>query len=86
MIGLEFTNKLIPLFLKEIKHKIIIIEKQKHIALVAHDDRKQDLIDWVLFNKSELVVIFLVATGTTARLLLEQVTLPVKAYTSLQEN
>lgn len=59
-----------------------IIKKQKHIALIAHDNRKDDLINWVLRNKDILYKHFLCGTGTTARLLGERAGLPVKAYKS----
>ncbi len=58
------------------------IEKQKRIALVAHDNRKQDLINWVNHNKATLNKHFLCGTGTTARLIAEQTELPVVAYNS----
>ena len=32
------------------------MKKQKSIALVAHDNRKKDLIEWVRFNKDKLRV------------------------------
>lgn len=56
--------------------------KQKHIALVAHDNRKQDLIEWAKSNKEILSRHFLCGTGTTARLITEQTGLPIKAYKS----
>jgi methylglyoxal synthase len=55
---------------------------QKHIALVAHDNRKEDLIDWVKYNKGVLGGHFLCGTGTTARLIAEHTGLPVTAYKS----
>ncbi|MBP3886721.1 MAG: methylglyoxal synthase [Cellulosilyticum sp.] len=58
------------------------MEKQKRIALVAHDNRKQDLINWVNNNKVALNKHFLCGTGTTARLIVEQTELPVVAYNS----
>lgn len=39
--------------------------KQKTIALVAHDNRKKDLIEWVEFNRGTLAQHKLVCTGTT---------------------
>lgn len=42
---------------------------RKHIALVAHDNKKADLLEWALFNRELLVQHSLVATGTTGRLL-----------------
>ncbi|MEP0823504.1 MAG: methylglyoxal synthase [Ignavibacterium sp.] len=40
----------------------------KHIALVAHDNRKKDLIEWVEWNWKMLLDHKLVCTGTTGRL------------------
>jgi len=39
------------------------------IALVAHDNRKQDLMDWVGYNWEKLLAHQIVATGTTGRML-----------------
>ena len=39
-----------------------------NIALVAHDSRKQELVDWVRFNAGSLKHCHLYCTGTTARL------------------
>ncbi len=44
------------------------MKKKKLIALVAHDNRKQDLIDWVEYNWKELIMHDLVCTGTTGSL------------------
>lgn len=58
------------------------IRAQKSIALVAHDNRKQDLINWVEKNERLLSRHFLCGTGTTAKLVSERTGLPVKAYRS----
>jgi methylglyoxal synthase len=44
---------------------------QKTIALVAHDNRKRDLIEWVSWNHTILAEHKLVCTGTTGRLVEE---------------
>ncbi len=44
------------------------MEKSKRIALVAHDNRKKDLIEWVDWNWSALLDHRLVCTGTTGSL------------------
>src|SRR5437660_7664553 len=41
----------------------------KKIALVAHDDKKHDLLEWAKFNKTLLAQHELYATGTTGKLL-----------------
>ncbi len=56
--------------------------KQKHIALVAHDNRKQDLINWVKSKADILGRQFLCGTGTTAQLISENTGLPVKRFKS----
>lgn len=58
------------------------IEKQKHIALIAHDSKKQEIVEWVEENKDILKNHFLCGTGTTARLIAEKTELPVRAYNS----
>jgi methylglyoxal synthase len=42
---------------------------EKTICLVAHDNKKDDLTDWVLFNRHLLGIHRLVATGTTGTIL-----------------
>ncbi len=58
------------------------IGKQKHIALIAHDGMKKELIEWCDEHKEVLSKHFLCGTGTTARLITEYTDLPVKAYNS----
>ncbi len=58
------------------------IEKQKNIALIAHDNRKGDLIRWTSKNKDVLNKHSLCGTGTTAKLISEETGLHVKAYKS----
>lgn len=58
------------------------IGKQKSIALIAHDNMKDDLIQWVQVNKKSLGKHFLCGTGTTAGLISEKVQLPVRAFKS----
>jgi len=47
------------------------MESIKTIALVAHDNRKRDLIEWFEYNYRSLVRHKLVCTGTTGRLIEE---------------
>lgn len=58
------------------------IGKQKHIALIAHDSKKAELVQWVEENKQVLANHFLSGTGTTARLIADKTGLPVKGYNS----
>ena len=48
-----------------------ILGKRKKIALVAHDHKKADLMEWAIYNKTALAKHELFATGTTGRLLEE---------------
>ena len=60
----------------------LTIEKQKNIALIAHDNKKVELIDWCNEHKEILKKHFLCGTGTTARMITDQTGLPVKGYNS----
>jgi methylglyoxal synthase len=58
------------------------IKKQKHIALVAHDGKKIQLINWIKVNRELLSNHFLCGTGTTARMIIEETSLPIMAFES----
>ena len=58
------------------------IGKQKSIALIAHDGKKQEMIKWCEEHKDILMRHFLCGTGTTARMITEATGLPVKGYNS----
>lgn len=60
----------------------VVMEKQKRIALIAHDNLKDNLVKWCVSNKEELKKHFLSGTGTTSRLIAEATGLPVKALKS----
>ena len=58
------------------------IEKTKNIALIAHDNKKEELIQWCMAHKATLEKHFLCGTGTTARMITDRTGLPVKGYNS----
>ena len=64
------------------EYDLVKMDKQKHIALIAHDNMKKELIDWVKSNKNILSKHFLCGTGTTAKIISETVELPVRAFKS----
>lgn len=49
----------------------------KRIALIAHDNKKQELLEWCTSNREVLSCQELVATGTTGRLLEDALGLPI---------
>ncbi|WP_041081393.1 methylglyoxal synthase [Thermotoga profunda] len=62
--------------------KRIIMTRKKRIALIAHDRRKKDLIEWVEFNKGTLSEHELFATGTTGSLIEQKTGLKVTKFKS----
>jgi methylglyoxal synthase len=58
------------------------IEARKRIALIAHDHKKADLVEWATHNKDALRRHYLSATGTTGTMLEKVVDAPVHKYLS----
>lgn len=58
------------------------IKKKKTIALIAHDNKKADIVNWAIKNKTTLEQYELCGTGTTARLISEATDLKIKRYLS----
>jgi methylglyoxal synthase len=58
------------------------LNDRKRIALVAHDNKKKDLIDWAESNKAILSRHELLATGTTGKLMEDKLDRPVKKLLS----
>jgi methylglyoxal synthase len=54
----------------------------KRIALIAHDARKKDLLEWVEFNRGTLSHHLLFATGTTGEMVAAHTGLPVHCFKS----
>lgn len=59
------------------EYKKIEMEERKNIVLVAHDNKKPDLLEWAKFNKGLLARHRLYATGTTGTLLENELGLAV---------
>lgn len=63
-------------------HTTKILGKRKKIALVAHDNKKADLLEWAIHNKTALAKHELFATGTTGKLMEETLDRPVRKLMS----
>jgi methylglyoxal synthase len=64
------TNKKIPMY------------PAKRIALVAHDNKKRDLLEWAKFNRDLLAGHQICATGTTGALLEKELDMDITALQS----
>jgi len=60
----------------------INMEKRKRIALIAHDNKKLDLLDWAMYNRDTLAKHELLGTGTTGGILSSKLDLPVHRFKS----
>jgi methylglyoxal synthase len=58
------------------------IGQRKRIALVAHDNKKQELIEWIKRNRDQLLKHELHATGTTGSLIESVLGIPIIRYKS----
>ena len=55
----------------------ITIERDKKVALVAHDNKKRDLVEWAKYNRYLLAHHTIYATGTTGALLEQELGFPI---------
>jgi methylglyoxal synthase len=60
----------------------IAMEHDKKIALVAHDNKKHDLVEWAKFNRDLLAHHEVYATGTTGELLERELGFPIIKFQS----
>ena len=63
-------------------YKQIAMEHDKKIALVAHDNKKQDLVQWAKFNHDLLAHHQIYATGTTGIILEQELGFPIIKFQS----
>ncbi len=64
------------------KYQKLGMAEKKKIALVAHDNKKNDLLEWAKFNKDLLAQHELYATGTTGSLLERELDVEIKKLKS----
>lgn len=62
--------------------KSIPMLPRKRIALIAHDNKKQDILEWTKYNKEILRHHDLFATGTTGSLIAEEIGLEITKFHS----
>lgn len=60
----------------------LTLEKKKNIALIAHDNKKKDLIEWCKTHYDTLIKHSLSGTGTTSRMITDSTGLSVRGYNS----
>lgn len=65
-----------------IKNRRQAMAGQKKIALVAHDHKKQELLEWAKYNRQTLSRHTLYGTGTTGTMLEKALELPVEKFRS----
>src|SRR5947207_1595486 len=63
-------------------HSAFPMAERKRIALIAHDNRKPDLLDWAQYNRGTLTRHHLYATGTTGSWLESELGLDVQRFLS----
>jgi len=65
-----------------VEYREIDLRQRKNIVLVAHDHKKRDLLEWAKFNKGLLANHSLSATGTTGKLLEQELGLEINKLQS----
>ena len=58
-------------------NKILTMAHKKKIALVAHDNKKRDILEWAKYNRDHLAQHEVFSTGTTGKMLERELNIPV---------
>lgn len=64
------------------EHKTLAVGERKRIALVAHDHQKHELLDWARYNRQVLAQHQVCSTGTTGKLLEQELGIEVAKFQS----
>lgn len=64
------------------EHTRTAMDEAKKIALVAHDNKKEDLLEWARYNRLTLIQHEIYATGTTGKLLEQELGVEVNKLQS----
>jgi methylglyoxal synthase len=64
------------------KNRMLTMAGRKRIALVAHDGKKQDLVEWARFNRNVIAAHEVWATGTTGVMLEDELDIPISKLQS----
>lgn len=59
------------------KSNVLKMGSKKRIALVAHDNKKKDLLEWAKFNQGKLAQHEIYSTGTTGKVLESALNCPI---------
>jgi len=60
-----------------VEDKILVMKEKKRIALIAHDNKKGDLLEWAKYNKGLLAQHEIYSTGTTGKILEKDLGIPI---------
>ncbi|APJ02443.1 methylglyoxal synthase [Silvanigrella aquatica] len=64
------------------KYREVILPEKKKIVMIAHDNKKKDLLDWAVLHSDKLAEHHLYATGTTGKLLERETGFKVTCFES----
>lgn len=67
---------------RQMMYQVIAMQPDKKIALVAHDNKKSDLLEWAKYNRTLLAHHILYATGTTGTALEREIDLKINRLQS----
>jgi methylglyoxal synthase len=76
------SSRLTPADGRPPRRRSIRMREEKRIALIAHDNRKDELLDWARYNRGTLMGHRLFATGTTGELLGSELGLEITRFFS----
>ena len=65
-----------------LSRRLLLMNPRKRIALIAHDNRRDDLLDWVRCNRGGLMHHDLFANGTTGSILNAELSLDITRFAS----